>query len=394
MSYKILCGRVVACLLLSLSLPALAIMQPKEVVVPIAAPTPKIQAEAWALMEMNSGWIVTGKDVQTPRPPASITKLMANYVLFSELTKGSVKMEDMVPISEKAWRAEGSRMFADVNTKISFERLLRSMVIQSGNDASIALAEFVGGSEEGFAALMNKAAREIGLRNSFFVNSTGLTAENHAMSAADILVLSAAIIRDFPEYYPWFSQKTYTHNNIKQENRNRLLWKDPTVDGLKTGFTDAAGYCLVASAKRGDQRWLAVAMGTESTAARERAVRTLLEYGFKNFEPASLLDQQGGLASVTVYGGDADELRLQVAELANIVVPAGRTADIQKIIDSPAYLEAPIAAGVAAGLVRLTLDGQEIYSTPLIAMSTIDEAGWWKGFVDSIKLRWRKFRED
>jgi len=362
--------------------------------VPIAAPAPSVDAEAWALMEMNSGWIVSSKNPKVARAPASITKLMANYVIFSELTKGTVAMQDMVPISEDAWRAEGSRMFADVNTRIPFELLLKSMVIQSGNDASIALAEFVGGSEPAFAALMNKSARELGLRDSFFVNSTGLPAENHSMTAVDMLTLSAAIIRDFPQFYPWYSQKEFTHNNIPQQNRNRLLWKDSTVDGLKTGYTEAAGYCLVASAKRGEQRWIAVALGTESTKAREKAVRTLLEYGFKNFEPVSLLDEQGGLGVIKMYGGDAEELRLQVAELANVVVPAGRAGDIQQQIDLPAYLEAPIDAGAAAGMVTLSLDGREIYSTPLVAMSTIKRAGWWKGFVDSIKLRWRKFVEN
>lgn len=366
----------------------------KLVDVPIAAAAPDIQAEAWALMEMNSGWVINSKNAETPRAPASITKLMANYVLFSELNKGTVSMQDMVPISEEAWRAEGSRMFADVNTRIKFEQLLKSMVIQSGNDASIALAEFVGGSEAAFAALMNKSARELGLRNSFFVNSTGLPADNHAMTATDILALSAAIIRDFPEYYTWYSERTYTHNNITQQNRNRLLWKDSTIDGLKTGYTEAAGYCLVASAKRGEQRWIAVVLGTDSVKTREQAVRSLLEYGFKNFEPVSLLDKQGGLASVRMYGGDAEELRLQVAELANVVVPAGRAGDIQQSIEYPAYLEAPIQAGAAAGLARLTLDGREIYSAPLVAMSTIKPSGWWKGFVDSIKLRWRRFLDD
>ena len=366
----------------------------KIVNVPVAGSLPEIEAEAWALMEMNSGWVVAQHNASTPRPPASITTLMSNYVLFSELKKGTISMDDMVPISEDAWRAEGSRMFADVNTRIKLELLLKSMVIQSGNDASIALAEFVGGSEPAFAALMNKSARELGLSSSFFINSTGLPAEGHRMSAVDILSLSAAVIRDFPEYYPWFAIKSYTHNNITQYNRNKLLWKDESVDGLKTGFTDAAGYCLVASAKRSDQRWIAVVLGTDGTKEREKAVRVLLEYGFKNFQPVSLLDEQGGIASVQVYGGEADQLRLQVAKPANIVVPAGRKDDVEQIIEHSPYLQAPIQTGSAAGMVRLTLDGREIYSTPLIAMSTIKEAGWWKSLIDSIKLRWREFTED
>ncbi len=362
--------------------------------VPVAASPPVIEAQAWALMEMNSGWVVTHQNASTPRPPASITKLMTNYVLFAELKKGSVNLNDLVSISEEAWRAEGSRMFADVNTQIELEPLLKSTVIQSGNDASIALAEHVAGSEASFAALMNRTAGELKLRNSAFANSTGLPAENHFMSALDILDLSAAVIRDFPEYYPWYAEKSYTHNNITQYNRNKLLWKDSTVDGLKTGFTEAAGYCLVASAKRGKQRWLAVVLGSSGTKAREKAVRTLLEYGFRNFEPVSLLDEQGGIAQVQVYGGSSDELRLQVAKPANIVVPIGRAADVEQVIEYSPYLEAPIQAGAAAGMVRLTLDGREVYSTPLVAISTINEAGWWKAFTDSIKLRWRQFFEE
>ncbi len=364
------------------------------VTVPIAAPEPEINATSWALMEMNSGWVVSHKGARKKHPPASITKLAANHVLFSELRKGNVSMQDKVPISVEAWRAEGSRMFADVNTRIELEFLLKSMVIQSGNDASIALAEHVAGSEPAFAALMNKTARELGLKDSFFVNSTGLPAQGHVMSAVDILSLSAAIIRDFPEFYPWYAIKSYTHNNITQYNRNKLLWKDESVDGLKTGYTDAAGYCLVASAKRGDQRWLAVVLGTESPAAREKAVLSLLNYGFRNFEPVSMLNEQGGLTSIKMYGGDAEEVRLQVAKSANIVVPIGRAADIQQVIEHPPYLEAPIEVGAAAGIVRLNLDGREVFSTPLIAMSTIKEAGWWKGLMDSIKLRWRQFRDE
>ena len=391
---KTMMVRSISCLLIVVLLFVGRSFAAEVVTVPVGAPAPVIEARAWALMEMNSGWIVASKDAGDKLPPASITKLMANYVLFDQLKKGSVSMDDMVPISEEAWRAEGSRMFADVNTKIKFELLLKSMVIQSGNDASIALAEFVGGSEPAFAALMNKSARELGLKDSFFTNSTGLPADDHLMSSVDILSLSAAIIRDFPELYKWYAQKEFTHNDISQLNRNTLLWKDSSIDGLKTGYTQAAGYCLVATALRADQRWIAVAMGTESPRAREKAVRALLEYGFKNFESVNMLDDQGGLAIVDMYGGDTDQLRLQVAKPANVVVPQGRAGDIQQVVEYPPYLEAPIQAGEAAGSVSLTLDGREIYSTPLVAMSPIKQGGWWKGFVDSIKLRWRKFFED
>ncbi len=362
--------------------------------VPVAASVPSFNAKAWALMEINSGWIVAHDNANTPLSPASITKLMGNYVLFDELKKGTISMQDRVPISEAAWRAEGSRMFADVNTELELGHLLKSTVIQSGNDASIALAEYVGGSEPAFAALMNKAGREMGLNNSLFVNSTGLTAPNHAMSARDILVLSAAIIREFPGFYEWYSQKSYTHNNITQYNRNKLLWKDSSVDGLKTGYTEAAGYCLVGTAEREGQRWLAVVLGSEGTKQREAAVLSLLEYGFQNFQAVRALDQQVGLASVRVYGGEADEVQVRIEKAADLVVPDGREDDIKQIIQQPDYIEAPIKAGAEIGSVALTLDGREIYRAPMLSMSTINEAGWWKALKDSIKLRWRRFSED
>jgi len=223
------------------------------------------------LMDMNSGWVVAGKNAREPLSPASITKLMMNYVVFSKLKSGDINFTDQVSISEKAWRAEGSRMFADVNTRIELKHLLKSTVIQSGNDASIALAEYVGGSELGFSELMNHAASELGLQDSHFVNSTGLTAQGHYMSASDVAALSAAIIRDFPDFYPWYAEKEYTHNNIRQQNRNRLLWKDSSVDGLKTGYTEAAGYCLVGTAKRNGQRWIAVVLACKCKSLRRRS---------------------------------------------------------------------------------------------------------------------------
>ena len=215
----------------------------KPVATTISAPD--IDAKAWAIMEMNSGWVVAHSNGRDPRPPASITKLMMNYVIFSKLESGDIKLTDQVSISEKAWSAIGSRMFADVNTRIDVKHLLKSTVIQSGNDAAIALAEYVGGSELGFSQLMNQEAEKLGLLDTHYVNSTGLTEQGHDISAIDILSLSAAIIRDYPDYYPWYAEKEYEHNNITQPNRNRLLWKDSSVDGLKTGYTEAAVFSFL-----------------------------------------------------------------------------------------------------------------------------------------------------
>lgn len=360
----------------------------------IAQTKPVIDANAWVLMEVNSGSVVASQNADVALPPASITKLMMNYVMFTRLQAGDVKPSNQVPISEHAWRAEGSRMFADVNTRIELGHLLKSTIVQSGNDAAIALAEFTGGSEFAFAQLMNQEAKKMGLKHSNFVNSTGLPAEGHVMSALDIAKLSGAIIKDFPEFYAWYAEKEYTHNNITQYNRNKLLWKDESVDGLKTGFTDAAGYCLVGSAVRDKQRWIAVVLGAKSERAREAAVLELLNYGFNYFDATEQLTQQGGLTSVKVYGGDAEEVLLQAASPANIIVGKGRQSDIVVTLHHSPYFEAPIKVGQPMGLAQLTLDGDTLIEVPLVATSEIKSAGWWKQLVDSIKLRSKQFWDE
>jgi len=303
---------------------------------------PVIEANAWVLMEINSGSVVASHNSEVALPPASITKLMMNYVMFSKLESGDIKSTDQVPISEYAWRAEGSRMFADVNTRIELGHLLKSTIVQSGNDASIALAEFTGGSEFAFAQLMNQEAKKLGLNQSNFVNSTGLPAEGHLMSALDIAKLSAAIISEYPDFYAWYAEKEYSHNGITQYNRNKLLWKDDSVDGLKTGFTEAAGYCLVGSSVRDKQRWIAVVLGAKSERVRTAAVLELLNYGFNYFEATEQLNQQGGLTSVRVYAGEADQVLLQATAPANIVIPKGREDEIAVTLHHSPYFEAPI----------------------------------------------------
>ena len=364
-----------------------SIQRDKPVEANISAPD--IDAKAWAIMEMNSGWVVSHKNGREPLPPASITKLMANYVIFEKLKSGDIKFSDQVSISEKAWRAEGSRMFADVNTRIELKHLLKSTVIQSGNDAAIALAEYVGGSELGFSQLMNQSAEKLGLLDTHYVNSTGLTAQGHDMSASDVTALSAAIIRDFPDYYPWYAEKEYEHNDIRQTNRNRLLWKDSSIDGLKTGYTEAAGYCLVGTAKRNGQRWIAVVLGTAGVKEREAAVLSLLNYAFAAYQPVELLGEQGGLASAPVYGGEVDEVRLQASKSVNIVVPKGRESDVVTDLQFSPHFEAPIEVGQAMGVASLSLDGKVIVDVQLIATSAIKPGGWWKRFTDSIRLRFK-----
>ena len=350
---------------------------------------PEIDAKAWAIMEMNSGLVVASHNGREPMPPASITKLMMNYVIFSKLNSGDIKFTDEVSISEKAWSAIGSRMFADVNTRIDLKHLLKSTVIQSGNDAAIALAEYVGGSELGFSQLMNQEAERLGLLDTHYVNSTGLTEQGHDMSAIDIVALSAALIRDFPEYYPWYAEKEYEHNNITQPNRNKLLWKDSSVDGLKTGYTEAAGYCLVASAKRNGQRWIAVVLGTKGVKEREDLVLSLLNYAFAAYQPISLLDEQGGVVSAPVYGGEVDEVRLQANNAVNLVIPKGRESDLVTNLQFSPYFEAPIEVGQAMGVANISLDGEVLANVPLVATSTIKPGGLWKRFTDSIRLKFK-----
>lgn len=349
-------------------------------------PAPEIEAKAWALMEMNSGTVVTGRNVDQALPPASITKLMMNYVVFQRLRDGDVSLSSQVPISEEAWRAEGSRMFADVDTRIELAHLLKSTIIQSGNDAAIALAEYTGGTEYAFAQLMNQSAAALGLTQSHFENSSGLPAEGHAMSAHDIARLAAAIIREFPEFYSWYAEKEYTHNNITQRNRNRLLWKDDSVDGLKTGHTEAAGYCLVASAQRGDQRWIAVVLGSDSERSREKQVLALLNYGFAAYDVVRVPISASPPVSVRVFGGLADQVVLQEAATINVVVPKNKQHDVSVALQHSPYFEAPLSAGQGVGMATVSLDGTVLAEVPLVVAEQVDAAGWWKQLLDSIKL--------
>lgn len=353
-------------------------------------PPPEIEATAWGLLEVRSGWLVAGQNADQPLPPASITKLMTNYVLFDLLRQGKLALGDQVSISEAAWRAEGSRMFADVNTKIELGHLLKSTIIQSGNDAAIALAEHAAGSEAAFTRLMNQAAARLDLKQSVFMNSTGLPMPGHQMSAADIARLSAAIVAEFPDYFSWYAEKNYTHNGITQYNRNKLLWQDESIDGLKTGHTEAAGYCLVGTAKRDDQRWVAVVLGAADERSREQAVLSLLNYAFAAYHPVAVLDQQGGVTEVPVYGGEADSVRLQAQGSATVVVPVGREQDIAIQYQTSPYYQAPIRVGQAMGLANVLLDRKLIADVPLVAMSEIRQGSWWKRLLDTVRLKFEQ----
>ena len=346
---------------------------------------PELSARAWALLEVNSGWIVAGVNEDQPFAPASITKLVTTYVAFDALKIGLVSLDDAVEISEKAWRMRGSRMFAEVNTRIALERLLKSVIIQSGNDAAVAIAEHLAGSELAFAAQMNRVAEQLGMRQAHFENASGWPAAGHQMSPRDILIIANALITQFPQYYGWYSEKAFEHNGILQTNRNKLLWKDKGVDGLKTGHTEAAGYCLVASAEREGERWIAVVMGTSSESVRENEVTTLLEFGFNAFSVKELFVEQSGVAQAQVFGGETDSVRLHAAEPVWVVVPRDREDELLINLNIAPDSIAPIKVGQALGVASVSLDGTALMDVPLVAMSEIPQGGLFKRAWDWIK---------
>ncbi|MFL2546141.1 MAG: D-alanyl-D-alanine carboxypeptidase family protein [Candidatus Rariloculaceae bacterium] len=353
--------------------------------VPIPAP-PQIGASSYILVDYGSGQVLAESQADERIEPASLTKLMTAYTAFHALRQNQIAMQDEVLVSEKAWRTEGSRMFIEVDTRVSVEDLLRGMIIQSGNDASVALAEYVAGSEETFVGLMNHHAELLGMANSEFQNTTGLPAENHYMTARDIGTLAYAIIEEFPEYYSFYSEREFTYNEIRQHNRNSLLWRDESVDGLKTGYTDAAGYCLVTSAERSGMRLVSVVTGMASTQAREDGSQSLLNYGFRFYESHKLYSSGDEVTTARVWGGDPQEVALGPTEDLHITVLRGRYDALEAEMDLTADLSAPIEAGMQVGEVHVSLDGAEVATVPLMTLGAIGQASLWTRIKDEITL--------
>jgi serine-type D-Ala-D-Ala carboxypeptidase (penicillin-binding protein 5/6) len=347
---------------------------------------PSLSATAYILQDFATGQVLVEAEADKRVEPASITKLMTAYVVFNELKRGSIRLEDEVLISEKAWRTGGSRTFVEVNTRVPVETLLQGMIIQSGNDATIALAEHVAGTEEIFVSLMNQQAQILGLTSSNFVNSTGLPHEQHYMTARDIAALARALIRDFPEYYGWYSATEFTYNNITQSNRNVLLKRDPSVDGGKTGHTEAAGYCLVASAQREGMRLISVVMGTRSSDSRARESLTLLNYGFRFYDTRNLFSAGKALARARVWQGQGKELELGLAEDLPITVQRGRWQELSSTIEVQDPITAPISPGQNLGSVTVTLGDEPLVTRPLVALTEIPEGHWWQRLVDWVLL--------
>jgi len=352
---------------------------------PIPAP-PSVAATSYVLIDYASGQVLSEKDSNKRVEPASLTKIMTAYVAFSSIKGGFANLEDLVTISERAWKMGGSRMFIEVGKKIRLQDLLKGMIVQSGNDASVAIAEHIAGTEEAFAEQMNAYAKHLGMNGTHYANSTGWPNPDQYTTAKDLAVLTRALIRNFPEYYAWHSEREFSWNNIKQYNRNKLLWRDDSVDGVKTGHTESAGYGLVASAKRKDMRLISVMLGTKSEAARARASQSQLNYGFRYYESRKLYRKGEKLSDVRIWKGETNTLSLGVNKDIHVATPRGDYKKLKADLQIPGTIVAPVNKGETLGTYRVTLDGKALLEEPLIALATIREGSIWRRTVDSLRL--------
>lgn len=351
---------------------------------PIFTPAaPSVAASSFFLMDFDSGRVLAEKEPDKRVAPASLTKIMTAYVVFRELKAGHLTLDEKVTISQNAWETGGSKMFVEVNKQVAVEDLLQGMVIQSGNDASVALAEHVAGSEQTFATMMNEQASRLGMANSNFENATGLPSPNHYSSAHDLAILARAVIKEFPEYYRWDSQKEFTYNGITQQNRNLLLWRDPSVDGLKTGFTDDAGYCMVASAKREDMRLISVVMGTASANARSNESQSLLNYGFRFFETHRLYEANKPLGEARVRKGVVSKVAVGLPEDLYVTAPRKHFSELKAETQIDKGVFAPLNKGDTVGNLNISLAGESILTKPLVALDTVAEGGIFRRLYDA-----------
>jgi D-alanyl-D-alanine carboxypeptidase (penicillin-binding protein 5/6) len=353
--------------------------------IPTPAP-PEVAASGYLLVDFHSGKVLAEKGSSNRLEPASLTKIMTAYAVFRELKQGNINLEDNVLISEKAWRTPGSRMFIEVGKKVKVIDLVKGMIIQSGNDACVALAEHIAGSEATFAELMNNHARELGMTDTHFTNSTGLPDDDHYTTPADIAKVAAATIREYPEYYPWYSDKSFVFNNITQHNRNKLLWRDNNVDGIKTGHTEAAGYCLVASAQRENMRLISVIMGTSGEEARAQASQSLLNYGFRFFETHQLYTAGEVLNRTRIWKGDRENLPLGLTQNLNVTIPRHQYENLDARLEIEPKIMAPVKEGEVMGQVSVTLNGEPVAQAPLVALKSIADGNIWQQIKDSALL--------
>ncbi len=353
---------------------------------PIPDP-PQVAARGYFLVDHNSGKVLAESNADERLEPASLTKIMTAYVVFRELGGDNLSLWDKTLISERAWRTGGSKMFVEIGKQVSVEDLLKGMIIQSGNDASVALAEHVAGTEETFADLMNTHARRLGMKNSNFTSATGLPHEAHYTTARDIALVTAASIREFPEYYAWYAVKEFTHNRINQRNRNRLLWRNESVDGVKTGYTKTAGYCLVASAERGNMRLTSVVMGTKGEEVRAQASLALLNYGFRFYETHKLYAGGQRIETLRIWMGEVEDLPVGPAEDVSVTIPRRMYDKLSAKLIKGSETSAPIGKGAVVGHISIALEGKEVHRVPLVALQDVAEGSILQKGKDAV-LKW------
>jgi serine-type D-Ala-D-Ala carboxypeptidase (penicillin-binding protein 5/6) len=348
-----------------------------------------IAARSWVLYDFQSNQILAAQNSDARIEPASLTKLMTAYLTFTALKNKKLDLKQVIPISKNAWKPEGSNMFIEPRMKVTVDELLHGMIIQSGNDASIALAEALGGTEDVFAQMMNKEAQRLGLTNTHYMNATGLPNAQHYSTARDLSQLAAAVIRDFPEYYPLYSIREYLFNNIKQPNRNRLLALDPTVDGMKTGHTESAGFCLIGSSKRGTRRLISVVTGTASDNARTAESQKLLNYGFQFFDTQQLYKKDQEVSAMPIYKGARSTLKAGFSDDVFVSLPKEQFAKLKANLVSKQPLLAPLKQGDKIGVMQLSVDGKTVSELPVLALEDVAIAGIFGRAWDSIRLLWK-----
>ena len=354
---------------------------------PIIIPAaPQIGAESYLVIDAATGDVLASENARMRLPPASLTKIMTSYIIADEIEQGRITLDDRVPISVKAWRMEGSRMFIREGTEVSVADLLRGIVIQSGNDASVAMAEYIAGDEEAFAGLMTQTAKSLGMNNTNFMNATGLPDEMHYTTAEDLAILTRALINRFPEHYAIYSEKYFSYNDIRQANRNALLWRDDSVDGVKTGHTQAAGYCLVASAMENDTRLISVVMGARDERTRAAESQKLLNYGFRYYETVNLYAAGSSLKRVRVWSGLHESVEVGLDDAITLTIPRGGRGQLKAEINLQDVIEAPIERGQTLGALTLSLGDEMLVERPVVALNPVQAAGWLSSTLDDVQL--------
>ena len=368
-------------ILLSIALFQTALAAPRIIPSP-----PQLATEGHILLDAATGTVIIEENAEMRLPPASLTKIMTSYIIASEIQQGRISLDDLVPISVKAWKMEGSRMFIREGTEVKVADLIRGIVIQSGNDASVAMAEFIAGDENAFADVMNQVAQKLGMTRTQFKNATGLPDEGHYTTAKDLSILARALIRDFPEHYKIYKEKYFSYNDIRQANRNSLLWRDDAVDGMKTGHTQAAGFCLVASAEKKDMRLVSVVMGATSERSRSTESQKLINYGFRYFESVKLYDGLESLRRVKVWGGLHESLDVGIEAPARLTIPTGARGALAAEVTLDPVIKAPVSQGQTLGLLRISLEGETLLERPVVALNGVDEAGLVSSLIDEVSL--------